>query len=155
MVSIRPAEQKDAAEAVDVVRRSISELCVLDHRNDPDTLHAWLANKTEKNFLTWISNPDNFCVIAEADGRLLGVGDLHRRGEILLFYLRPGTQRQGFGRMIHDVLAKQASEWELKSLYLESTAMARPFYASIGYRPAGEPVARFGVLESFPYVKQL
>ena len=81
MISVRPAEQGDAASAIDVVRRSISQLCVTDHHNDEKTLAMWLDNKTPQNFLTWLSNADNFCVVAELSSRLVGVGLLHRRGE--------------------------------------------------------------------------
>jgi ribosomal protein S18 acetylase RimI-like enzyme len=98
MISVRPAEQRDADVAIDVVRRSIAQLCIADHHNDEETLTTWLANKTPQNFLSWLSNVDNFCVVVESDGRLVGVGVLHRRGEILLFYLAPGAQRQGIGK---------------------------------------------------------
>jgi len=155
VVSVRPAEPGDADAAIDVVRRSISELCVADHHNDEATLASWLANKTPQNFLTWLSNPDNFCVVAESDGRLVGVGVLHRRGEILLFYLAPGVQRRGIGRMIHAALEKRAMQWKLTSLHLDSTALACRFYEALGYRPTGAAVVRFGVLRCFPFAKQL
>jgi hypothetical protein len=39
-------ETEDAPAACDVLRRSISELCVADHGNDPTILARWLSNKT-------------------------------------------------------------------------------------------------------------
>jgi len=155
MITVRPAEQKDAEAAIGVVRRSITELCVPDHHHDEKTLATWLANKTPQNFLSWLSNVDNFCVVAESNGHLLGVGVLQRRGEILLFYLAPGSQRQGIGRMIHATLERKAAQWGLESLYLESTALACPFYEALGYQPTGRPVLHFGVLQCFPHAKQL
>lgn len=62
MVIVRRAELKDAEAAVEVVRRSIEELCAIDHRNNATTLTNWLTNKTPENFCSWISNPDNFFV---------------------------------------------------------------------------------------------
>ena len=155
MISVRPAERGDAASAIDVVRRSISQLCVTDHHNDEKTLAMWLDNKTPQNFLTWLSNTDNFCVVAESNGRLVGVGLLHRRGEVLLFYLAPGAQRQGIGKMVHAALEEKAAQWGLSSLHLDSTAMACPFYEAVGYRPAGSAIERFGELRCFPYAKQV
>jgi len=155
VISVRPAEQSDAEEAIDVVRRSIIQSCVTDHQNDAGTLSTWLANKTPQNFLTWLSNTDNFCVVAELDGRLVGVGILNRRGEILLFYIAPGAQRQGIGKLIHSALQKKAAQWGLTSLHLDSTALACRFYEAVGYRPTGLPIARFGGLLCFPYAKQL
>jgi GNAT superfamily N-acetyltransferase len=155
MISVRPAEERDADAAIDVVRRSINQLCVLDHHNDEKTLANWLANKTAENFLTWLSNTDNFCVVAESSSRLVGVGVLNRRGEILLLYLAPGAQRQGIGKMVHDALEEKASQWGLTSLHLDSTALACRFYEAAEYRSAGLPVERFGGLQCFPYAKQL
>jgi GNAT superfamily N-acetyltransferase len=155
MISVRPAEQKDADAAIDVVRRSISQLCIADHRNDEKTLATWLVNKTPQHFLSWLSNVDNFCVVVESNSRLLGVGVLNRSGEILLFYLAPGAQRQGIGRMIHAALEEKAGQWGLTSLHLDSTALACSFYEALGYRPTGPAMARHGVLQCFPYAKQL
>jgi GNAT superfamily N-acetyltransferase len=155
VISVRPAEQRDADAAIDVVRSSIGQLCVADHHNDEKTLATWLANKTPQNFLVWLSNADNFCVVAESGSRLVGVGVLHRRGEILLFYLAPGVQRQGVGKMIHAALEEKAAQWGLTSLHLESTALACHFYEAVGYRKSGSAITRFGEMRCFPYAKQL
>lgn len=155
MISVRPAEQRDAEAAIDVVRRSIAELCVADHRNDEETLGLWLANKTPQNFLAWLSNVDNFCVVVESSDRLLGVGVLQRGGEILLFYLAPGAQRQGLGKLVHAALERKADQWGLTTLHLDSTAMACAFYEALGYRRSGPATKRLGVLQCFPYAKQL
>ena len=137
------------------MRRSITQSCAADHRDDADTLATWLANKTPRHFLSWISNTDNFCVVAEANGRLSGVGLLHRSGEIRLFYLEPGAQRQGIGKMIHAMLEEKATTWGLRKLHLDSTVLARRFYEALGYQPAGATRTRFGVLQCFPYEKAL
>ena len=155
MITVRRADESDATAAIDVVRRSISQLCVVDHHDDEYTLTTWLANKTPQNFLAWIANIDNYCVVAESNSRLAGVGVLQRTGEILLFYLDPGAQRQGIGRIIHAALEAKAIEWKLASLHLDSTSLARPFYEALGFRAIGAAVPRFGVLQCFPYAKRL
>jgi GNAT superfamily N-acetyltransferase len=152
---VRPAEQHDADEAIDIVRSSILRLCAADHCNDEDTLASWLSNKTPQNFLYWLTDTDNYCVVAESGGSLNGIGFLHRRGEILLLYLAPGVQRQGVGKLIHSALEERAMKWGLASLQLDSTALACPFYEALGYRPTGPATPRFGVLQSYPYEKQL
>lgn len=155
MFSVRQAVPMDAEAAVEVVRRSIAELCTADHCGDADTIAKWLSNKTVPNFVSWIENQDNFCVIAEANGRMQGVGLLRRSGEIVLFYLSPGAQRQGMGKAIHSVLEEKANAWGLPELKLESTALACLFYENLGYRSAGAAVPRFGVLRAYPYEKAL
>lgn len=155
MFTVRRAEKTDAAAAVDVVRQSITESCTADHRGDAGTLAKWLSNKTVQHFVSWLANEGNFCVVAEADGRLLGVGPLHRSGELNLFYLAPGAQRQGIGKAIHFALEDKAKTWGLPKLKLDSTLWARTFYERLGYRPAGSPRPRFGVLHVYPYEKAL
>jgi len=44
-MEIRDATPEDADAACDVLRKSISQLCVADHGNDPAILNRWLSNK--------------------------------------------------------------------------------------------------------------
>src|SRR5687767_886219 len=155
MIMVRPAEPKDAAAAVDVLRRSITQLCKADHRDDPDTLAAWLSNKTPENFLSWLENVDSYCVVAEADDALAGVALLHRSGEINLLYLAPGAQRRGIGNALHAALEKRANAWCVPKLCLESTALACPFYEALGYRRLATAGSRFGVPRCHAYEKTL
>ena len=53
MPTARIAEPRDADAAVRVLQRSIIELCVADHHNDPTTLQKWLQNKTVENYYCW------------------------------------------------------------------------------------------------------
>jgi GNAT superfamily N-acetyltransferase len=155
MIKVRPALAADAAEAIEVVRSSIRELCVIDHDNDSQTLDHWLANKTWSNFATWLQNPDNFCVVAELRDRIAGVGLLHRSGEIRLFYVAPGAQRLGIGGAICTALEECGRSWKLPALELCSTAAARAFYAAHGFEPSGPQQHIHGKLACFPYRKPI
>jgi GNAT superfamily N-acetyltransferase len=151
MMTIREAQPEDADAAIEVVRRSIEALCAADHRNDPDTLARWLANKTPQSFQGWLANPQNFCVVAVGEMGLSGVDLLHREGELMLFYLSPGMQRRGVGRLMYQALEQKAIEWGLCRLHLDSTLMARSFYEAQGFRSAGPAKKLFGVVQSYPY----
>ena len=153
--AVRKAEPKDAEAATAVLRRSITELCTLDHHGDVDTLAKWLANKTTRDFLSWLAAEDNFCVVAEANDRIMGVGLLHRSGEVRLCYLAPGAQGRGSGKAILGALEEKAREWGLRKLHLESTVSARPFYERVGYRSRGAAKAGFGISHCHPYEKIL
>src|SRR5258707_14967352 len=98
MLAVRKAEPRDAEAAAMVLRRSITELCTLDHHGDADTLAQWLANKTPRDFLSGLAAEDNFCVVPEASGRIKGGRLLHRRGEVRLCYLAPGARGPGSGK---------------------------------------------------------
>src|SRR3954468_23869810 len=132
MVHFRTAEPRDAEAAVDVVRRSIIELCVADHSQDAETLAKWLDNKTPSNFTTWLADDDNFSAVGVEGDSILGVGIVKRNGEIVSLYLAPHAQRRGIGKALHEVLEQKAKSWKLKKLHLGSTIGARPFYEAIG-----------------------
>ena len=155
MINVRAAKTGDADAAVDVVRRSITELCTVDHGGDVDTLTKWLENKTPRHFLTWLANENNFCAIAVEDHEVLGVGLINRSGEISLFYLAPNAQRRGIGRALHSALEERARNWSLEKLQLNSTFAARHFYEALGYVPGGAAKPHFGVLRCYPYEKML
>ncbi|HKB61288.1 MAG TPA: GNAT family N-acetyltransferase [Burkholderiales bacterium] len=155
MVAVRKAEPRDAEAAAAALRRSITELCTLDHHGDADTLAKWLSNKTPRDFLSWLAAEDNLCVVAETNKQIMGVGLLHRGGEVRLCYLAPGAQGQGLGKAILGALEEKAREWGLRRLHLESTVSARPFYERVGYRPAGAAKPGFGISHCHPYEKKL
>ncbi len=48
-MQIRVARADDAAEICVILQRSITELCAADHKNDPQILSRWIANKTPDN----------------------------------------------------------------------------------------------------------
>jgi len=69
-MEIRDTTMDDAAQACEVLRRSISELCFADHRNDPAILDRWLANKTPENVAAWITNTEDSVLVAVAQQQL-------------------------------------------------------------------------------------
>src|SRR5262245_17215789 len=119
MPTARIAAAQDAEAAVRVLRRSITELCVSDHRNDPTTLREWLENKTVENFQSWLSSKNNFCVVTESDGQVNGVGLVNRGGEVLLCYVTPESLGRGFGSAILAALENKARAWGVQKLRLE------------------------------------
>jgi GNAT superfamily N-acetyltransferase len=153
--SVRPAVAADAAAALDVVRRSIVELCVADHRNDADTLAQWLSNKTVEQFLRWIASDRHHCVVAEDDSGICGVGLIEDDGEIQLCYVRPGAQNRGHGEAMLERLEAQARGWGLARTRLRSTGPAQGFYERHGYRSTGRPERGFGITRPLSYAKEI
>jgi GNAT superfamily N-acetyltransferase len=137
-VVVRRAGVEDTDAVVTVLRRSITELCVADHRNDPGVLGAWLENKTAENVHTWIESPRNFMVVAEVGGAVCGVASLGITGGILLCYLLPEVQLTGVGRALLARLEAEARRQGIRELSLQSTVSARGFYTKHGFRPKGD-----------------
>lgn len=150
---VRRALASDAPQATELVRRSILTLCEADHGNDPATLERWLGNKRPEYLERWIGDIDSFTVVGESDGTLCGIGLIHKRGEIMLFYVAPEFQREGVGRAICHTLEEHAMQAGLSHLRLNSTAAARAFYEALGYQSSGPAVHLHGKLWGYPYTK--
>jgi GNAT superfamily N-acetyltransferase len=152
---IRDAAPDDAEAACDIVRRSITDLCTLDHRGDRATLDAWLANKTPESFAEWATSDRHIALVAEANGRIAAYGLLDRGGTVALLYVAPEARLQGASRALLAEIETRARELGLSALKLSSTATACRFYERCGFVSAGVPEPGFGVSQCYPMVKQL
>src|SRR3978361_1215539 len=103
-MEIRPARLEDAPSACDVLRRSITELCLADHHDDPAILQRWLANKTPEIVASWIAKPDNTMLVATEDDAILGVASMTDSGEITMNYVSPDARFHGVSRALIDAL---------------------------------------------------
>jgi GNAT superfamily N-acetyltransferase len=154
-MEIRDAVPEDAPAACQVMRRSITELCVADHRNDPAILARWLNNKTPEIFLAWLERPDNSLLVAVEDGRILGVGGVTDAGEINLNYVSPDVRFRGVSRAMLGALEARAAARGNVYCTLASTETARRFYQAAGYVEAGPPSGKFGTESGYPMSKAL
>ena len=109
-MEIRAARPEDAPAACDVMRRSIAELCVADHRNDETILKRWLGNKTPETFESWIRQPDHSLLVAVEGGNILAVGAVTDAGEITLNYVSPDARFRGVSRALLGALEARAAE---------------------------------------------
>lgn len=151
---IRRAVVADAADACQVLRDSITLLCVADHGNAPEPLAAWLANKTPENLATWIADPDNVILVADADGVVAAVGGLRVPHYVMLNYVAPAARFLGVSKAMMAALEEEARALGALSVTLESSLTAAPFYRALGYRDAGEAGVKHG-LPNFPMEKAL
>jgi GNAT superfamily N-acetyltransferase len=142
--NLRKAAAEDAEAACEVLRRSILECCLEDHRNDPAILEAWLSNKTPGNVRSWFSSA-GYAIVAEQEGRIVGVAMLSASGPIALNYLTPGARFQGIGRAMLRALETEAAARGITDLALTSTATAHEFYRRNGYADTGETSSAFGL----------
>jgi len=152
-ITVRPATEDDAPGACEVLRRSIRELCIVDHRNDPQVLADWLKNKTPENVRAWIASADNFCVVAVRGAAVCGVALLYRDGEVRLCYLVPEVRFLGVGKLMLQALEQQARRWGLDKVFLTSTLTAKPFYERNSYLSNGGAILVHGVQNAFPMAK--
>ena len=154
-MEIRDAVAEDAETACQVLRRSIAELCVADHRNDAAILERWLGNKTPEFFMSWIKQPDNSLLVAVEDGRILAVGSVTDAGKITLNYVSQDARFRAVSRGLLGALEARAAERGNTRCTLTSTETARRFYHASGYAEDGAPVGEFGTPSGYPMAKLL
>lgn len=151
---IRKAIPEDAAAACNIIRRSITELCVTDHGNDPAILARWLNNKTPENFKSWI-RPDNTLLLAVEDIGILAVGCVTDAGEITLNYVSPDARFCGISAALLSALEERAAEQGNERCTLKSTETARRFYLERGYSLDGLADRKLGAISGYPMSKRL
>jgi GNAT superfamily N-acetyltransferase len=134
-MNTRRARIEDAAEACVVLRRSIAELCHLDHGGDGVMLARWLSNKTVENVRRWIGESHVF--VAEEAERILGVAAMNGAGTITLNYVSPDARFRGVSKALVRRLEDQARALGLAECRLESTKTALRFYQDLGYVTTG------------------
>lgn len=150
---IRLAAPADAAAACEVLRRSITECCVADHGNQPAILNAWLGNKTPDTVAGWFTTPSNYSLVAEQDGRVVGVGLVTQAGKLSLCYVLPEARYTGAGKALLAGLEDKARCWGINVIRLHSTTTASAFYARNGYIHAGKEKSCYGVECDFYWKK--
>ncbi|MBO0756659.1 MAG: GNAT family N-acetyltransferase [Bradyrhizobiaceae bacterium] len=153
-MEIRHAREEDAAAACRVIRRSITELCIIDHRNDPAILTSWLSNKTPEIFASWIKQLSNSVLVAIDDRIILGVGSVTDAGEINLNYVSPDARFRGVSRQLLGALEARTLERGNMRCTLTSTQTARRFYRDRGYLEDEVPIEKFGI-SGYPMWKSL
>jgi GNAT superfamily N-acetyltransferase len=144
-VEIRDANVEDAPAACHVLRRSISELCVADHRNDPEILARWLINKTPDMVASWIAQPDRSLLVAVEQKAILAVGSVNNAGQITLNYVSPDARFRGVSRAMLRALEGRALARGNARCTLSSTETAQAFYLANGYQIDGPPDCKFGI----------
>ena len=152
---IRDAVAEDTEAACNVLRRSIAELCIADHHNDPEILRGWLANKQPRIVAGWIAKPDNSLMVAVEDGAIVAVGSTTDAGEIQLNYVSPDARFRGVSRALLAALEDRALARGNSRCHLISTETARRFYLAAGYAEDGPPQGKFGTTSSYPMSKRL
>lgn len=152
-IKLREAQLSDAEAAADLLRASITDLCIADHGNRARIIECWLANKTPHHVCTWITSPGRV-VVAERQGRISGVGAAAASGEITLNYVLPIARFSGVSKFVlRDLEEYLRAEGHSVSI-LSSTRTAYQFYRAAGYVDAGEP-KRWGELTAFPMIKHI
>jgi GNAT superfamily N-acetyltransferase len=155
VIQVRRATAEDAEAAVEVMRRSITELCAEDWRHDPAVLARWLANKTVGNWRLWAAREDALHCVAVDGERIAGIGMVGWDGEIRLNYVAPESCRRGASTALMDHMEAALAARGVAEARLLSTHLAHPFYRRRGYVEIGHVESDYGTLDAIEMTKRL
>ena len=150
----RTAKLEDAEPVVALLRRSIIELCVADHKSDPGALESWLRNKTIEGYHTWLANDHLMAFVVEHDGAIAGFGMATTESEVLLNYVSPEFRFRGVSKLILVKIEQSLKDLGVEEAILWSTETAHAFYRSRGWMDRGVPEIENG-MRSYPMSKIL
>ena len=151
---IRAPALDDANAICQVIRRSITECCAADHKNDPELIAAWLQNKTPAKVRGWLQIEGALPVVAEIQGAVVGFALASSLGEVMLCYLVTEVRFTGVGNAMLSAIERKAAAVGIGTLHLESTHTARDFYLRYGFTLTGPAQLAFGI-EAYPMSKSV
>jgi putative acetyltransferase len=131
LMSIRDFRMADSKEIADLFHGSVHSL---DAENfSAEELEAWAP--TPPDYSHWRERlAAKKPYVAEREGMIIGFIELEDDGHIDCFYTHGDFQRQGVGSALYRHLLKQADAREIHDLYVEASAIARPFFEREGFR---------------------
>lgn len=154
MILVRLATSQDVPEMSRVLIASITELCSLDHNDDPAAIAAWTANKTPEGVARMLDTAGNQLLVAELDRQIAAVGTVIGTDEIGLNYVDPSHRFKGVSRALLEGMEELMRAAGATEGRLKSTRTAHDFYRSAGWVDAG-PLYTGRFIDAIPMQKRL
>ena len=133
-VVIREMRREDAKVFLEVHHAAARGIAGKDY--PLAVIEAWAPLPiTDRYIERVISNPDDeYRLIAERDALIVGIGSLvPKMAELRACYVAPNSSRRGVGSLLVREIELIAQKHGLKTLSLDATITAEPFYAALGY----------------------
>lgn len=144
MIVVRLATEADVPAMSRVLTDSITQLCSLDHGNDPAVIAKWTTNKTEDGVRIILSRSGNTLLVAVEHDTILAVGCILDGNGIGLNYVDPAHRFRGASSaLLADMEQRIRLEGHTEAR-LESTLTARPLYLARGWEDIGPSTSEAG-----------
>ena len=127
-IVIRRATAADANAVHKIVLLALRETNARDYPASViDRLVLTLPDKVASNLETWCS------FIAVVDGQAVGTGSLNGQ-TVSSVYVHPDYQRRGVATQLMDTVENAANAQSHRTLSVQSSVTARPFYEKRGFK---------------------
>lgn len=144
-LELRRATVFDVFDISRIVIQSITLLCTADHKDNPDVIANWTANKTPEHIRGWIEGPHDVWLILDSE-KPAGIGGYSPGGEVSVLYIAPAHIGKGIGSALLSRLEADLKKTGHETARLDSTMTARGFYLKQGWQLDGaQQAGRFGL----------
>ena len=127
---LRPMLPDDVPVLAAIFQASIEELTEEDY--DSDQRNAW-ASAADDEAAFGAKLQAALTIVATRRGAAVGFASLAGSDLIEMLYVYPKAARQGVGRLLCDAIEKLAGGRGAKTLIVEASDTARPFFEARGY----------------------
>ena len=140
MLTLRPYRAEDRAACAAVFFRAVREGAARAY--DAAQREAWAPDGPEEGPDRLL---DQWCLVAERDGRVAGFMAITPEGYLDMAFVLPEEMRRGTAGRLYDALLAQARAAGLSRLTVHASHLARPFLERRGWLvDAPERVTRNG-----------
>lgn len=127
-IVIRPAAAADAEAVHAIVLQALRETNARDYSSSViDRLVLTLPDKAGSHLTIWRA------LVAIVDGQVVGTGRLNGQ-TVSAVYVHPDYQGRGIGAKLMDAVENAALAQSRRTLSMQSSVTAKPFYARRGFR---------------------
>ena len=127
---IRPFQPSDAPALLSLFRDTIRRVNRRDY--SPEQIKAWASDEIDE--AAWTSRFEGrFVVVAEADDRIAGFGEMQPNGHIDRFFVSADHQGLGIGRALLHAIEAEARRIGLRRLDADASLTAVPFFERRGF----------------------
>ncbi len=124
---IRPYQPSDCQEMAELFYQTVHTINAKDYNKQQ--LDVWATGQIDlplwnQSFL------NNYSIIAQEDGKIVGFGDIDQTGYLNRLYVHKDYQRKGIATAICDALEQKISG----KVYCQASITAKPFFEQRGYK---------------------
>jgi putative acetyltransferase len=121
---------QDRASCGELFYQTIHTVCSNDYSNQQ--LDIWAPEVSRSgDFPRPLENND--CFVAVFDEEIIGFADITKDGYLDRFFVHKDYQGKGMGKRLLSAIEQRALERGLKTITIEASITARPFFEKMGY----------------------
>lgn len=132
IVNVRTHTEADAESLARIFHSAVHNID--ESLYSPAQKNAWSPEVTAERIAHWQSRIETTRpFVAEYQDRVVGFIELEANGHIDCFYTNPSVHRKGIGQMLFQQAVNEARGFGLKTLYVEASHIAKPFFEKNGF----------------------